>query len=175
MLWNLILNFWATPENIIGLILNLATIVSICLIFHVWQEKWWKSLIPVYGTYVMYKHTWKKGKCVFILPLLCDVIGARCMSFVKKGIASDVFESIELYMETEQIDVNIDITQMLLCVGLFLICTLISFLFTRITYVKVCDNLQIKSMVLKVGTFVLPEVFLLVVYIGFRKKFIRSH
>ena len=77
MLLDIFLNIWATPENIISLILRIALTAGLCLIFAAWGEKWWKSLIPFYGTYLLYRHTWVRGRWLFILQILLDMAGAN--------------------------------------------------------------------------------------------------
>lgn len=140
-----------------------------CLIFHVWNEKWWKSLIPFYGTYLMYKHTWNQKGWIFFIPLSLSIIGTRCMSFIRKDIASNIISSFETYLETEQINVDVDSTQLMIYLVIFLISMPISFLFTRITYLKICNTLHIDNRLLKIGTFFFPQVFLLIDYIYYKK------
>ena len=70
MLFDLFMKFVLTPENVLGLVFQILTIVSMCLIFHAWKEKWWKSLIPFYGTYLLYQHTWKRWKWLFLVEMI---------------------------------------------------------------------------------------------------------
>lgn len=169
MLFDLFVKFWVTPENIIGLIWNIITVVGMCLIFQVWNEKWWKSLIPFYGTYLIYKHTWKKWKWLFLVQLGADMISAKCMSLTKKHITGNLIDAVRTYIETQQIALDISISRMLIYMVLFFVMMVIAFLFTRITYIKICESLQIKNVLLLLGTFLLPEVFLLVDYVWYIK------
>ena len=57
-------------ENVWGLIWSIITAVCMCLIFLAWGEKWWKSLVPFYGTYIIYKNTWKAE---FMVNVTCHV------------------------------------------------------------------------------------------------------
>ena len=169
MLFNLFIKIWATPENIIGLIFNIIMIVSMCLIFTTWQEKWWKSLIPLYGTYILYEHTWKNCKWLFLVQLIFDVVSARCTAFMRKHVAVNLFHTIKTYIETQQLDIDIRVEQLLIAVILFCGSIAVAFVVTRITYVKICDSLCIANRLLKVGTFLLPQIFLLVDYVWVRK------
>lgn len=146
------------------------TIASMCLIFNAWKEKWWKSLIPIYGIYIIYKHTWEKQRWLFLVPVILNVIGARCMSFIKKDIAANIFDTVKTYIETEQLNIDIGTAPLVVGMILFLISTLISFVLTRITYMKICGSLHIKNKVLKIGTFLFPQVFLLLNYIYYKKR-----
>jgi len=170
MLFDLVLKFWATPENIIGLALNIVMIVSMCFVFHAWGEKWWKSIMPLYGTYLLYKHTWKGKKWVFLITLFFNIVNARCLAFARKHIVTNIWHTIKIYIETEKLDIDISMEQLLVCLLAFLVSALISFLLTRITYMKVCGSLNINNVFLKIGTFILPEVFLLVDYIYYTNK-----
>ncbi|MBQ2802565.1 MAG: hypothetical protein IJF07_01550 [Lachnospiraceae bacterium] len=170
MLWDLFLKLAITPENILGLLWNIVTIVGMCLIFCAWKEKWWKSLIPFYGTYIIYKHTWKNLKWLFVLQLVIDFVGAKATSIAKKHITSNVFESIKTYVETEEIAIDISVEQLFACLVVALISSLIVWILTRITYMKVCSSLQIQNVLLKIGSFLLPEIFLLVDYIYFYNR-----
>lgn len=170
MLLDLFLKLAVTPENIMGLLWNIITIVGMCLIFHAWTEKWWKSLIPFYGTYLIYKHTWNNLKWLFLLQLGFDFMGAKAVSITKKHITSSLFATIKTYMETEQIAIDISVEQLLICLVLATISSLVVFVLTRITYMKVCDSLLIGNIWLKIGTFLLPELFLLVDYFYYKNK-----
>ena len=68
-------------------------------------------------------------------------------------------------METEKIDIDINIPYLLICAAVLLISMLVVFLLTRITYLKICDSLGIKNLLLKVGTFIVPQIFLIVDYV----------
>lgn len=169
MLFDLFVKFYVTPENIIGLIWNIITIVGMCLIFRAWDEKWWKSLIPVYGIYLIYKHTWKEWKWLFLVQIGADMISAKCMSLAKKHITGNVIDAVRTYIETQQIALDISIGRLMIYILLFFITMVIAFLLTRITYIKICESLQIKNVLLILGTFLLPEVFLLVNYVWYIK------
>ena len=43
---------------IVSLILMILQLVATALIYKKAGEKWWKSLIPIYGQYVFYKIVW---------------------------------------------------------------------------------------------------------------------
>lgn len=168
MLFDLFLKIWVTPENIMELILEILMIISMCFIFTTWKEKWWKSLIPIYGTYIIFKNTWKKKKWLFVVPIIFNMISTKCMSFIKKHMVINLLDTVETYIETERIMIDIDVTQLVICVVLFLISVLICYVLTRITYLKICNSLCIKSMVLRIGTFLFPQIFLLIDYIYYK-------
>ena len=168
MLFDLFVKFWLTPENILGLLWNIIMIVGMCLIFCAWQEKWWKSLIPFYGTYIVYKHTWQKQKWLFLVQIFFDVLGAKCLSGAKKHLTTNLLYTIRTYIETEQLDVDISVPRLVICIILFLISAVITFILTRVTYMKVCSSLQIENLLLKIGTFFLPQIFLVVDYICYK-------
>ena len=168
MLFNLFIKFWLTPENVIGLLWNILMIVGMCLIFTAWEEKWWKSLIPVYGTYIIYKHTWQSGKWLFAVQILFDVLGAKCLSTARKHITTNVIHTIKTYIETEQLDIDISVPRLIICMILFLISIVITFVLTRVTYMKVCGSLQIGNLLLKIGTFFIPHIFLVVDYVCYK-------
>lgn len=170
MLFDIFVKLCITPENILGLIWNLITIAGMCLIFHVWKEKWWRSLIPLYGTYLIYKHAWKERKWLFFVQMLFDLISMVSARVMKKHLTSNLFDALKTYRQTETIDIDINIPYLLICVGLLLVSMVVVFLLTRITYVKVCDSLEIKNWFLKLGTFFVPQIFLLVDYIYVKKR-----
>ncbi len=170
MLFDIFVKLWVTPENIIGIAWSIVTIVGMCLIFHAWQEQWWKSLIPFYGTYLIYKNAWKEHKWLFFVQMIFDLLSMLSAKFMKKHLTSNLFAAIKTYMETEKIDIDISVPYLLICACILLISMLVVFLLTRITYLKVCDSLGIKSLLLKVGTFLVPQVFLIVDYVYVRKK-----
>ena len=169
MLFDLFVKIWLTPENIMGALWNIVMIVGMCLIFHAWKEQWWKSLIPFYGTYIIYKHTWQKWKWLFAVQIFFDVVGAKCLSIAKKHIATNLLHAIKTYIETEQIDIDISVASLVICMILFVISMTITFVLTRITYMKVCGSLGIDNLLLKIGTFFVPQIFLLVDYAYYEK------
>lgn len=169
MLFELLIKIWVTPENILGLIWNIITIVGMCLIFRAWNEKWWKSLIPFYGIYIMYRHAWKERKWLFVIQLLFEVVSAISAWIMRKHITSNVFHAIKTYIETEQLDIDISVPRLVICITLLLVSMLVTFVMTRITYLKICDSLNIKNTLLKIGTFFIPQIFLIVDYISYTK------
>ncbi len=164
MLWNVIVDALITPENVIRFILNVSMMVAMCLVFKVWNESWWKSLIPFYGTYIIYKHTWKRRKIFFIIQLALELINKRSLSVMRKHIITNVLDTITEFVENNNFDINISVNILLICIGLFLISGLILFVLTRITYMKVCDSMNVNNAFVKIGVFILPEIFLLVAY-----------
>ena len=170
MLLDIFLNIWATPENIISLILRIALTAGLCLIFAAWGEKWWKSLIPFYGTYLLYRHTWVRGRWLFILQILLDMAGAWCAHTLSRSLVGGLLETIQFYARTGEFAVDISVRQLLLWLMVWAVCAFCVFLLTRITYLKICGSLGLESGVLKVGTFLFPQMFLLIDYVCWRKK-----
>lgn len=170
MLLDLLLKFVITPENILGLLWSIVTTVCMCLIFHAWQEKWWKSLIPFYGKYLLYKNTWKQWKWLFLVEIFSDMAGAKCISFMKKHVMDNALYTVQNYIETEQLDIDIQVEQMICCIALLVISTMIVFVLQRVTYVKICGSLGVHYILLKIGTFIVPEIGLLITYICYRRE-----
>ena len=141
-----------------------------CLIFTLWQEAWWKSLIPVYGTYIIYKHTWNRHKWLFVLQLVCSMVQAKSISYMRKYFVMDAYHTILDYVDNGQWNVDISVETLVLCLVCAAVSSLVFFLLTRITYAKICSSLQVHNVLLMVGTFVLPEVFLLILYWYVRKQ-----
>ena len=175
MILDLLMKFVVTPENVLGLVWTVVTVGCMCLIFCAWKEKWWKSLIPFYGKYLIYKHTWNKWKWLFLVEVLLDTVGAKSVSFMKKHVMNNAISSAQTYIETKQLDVDISVEQLVLSFVLFLISTIIVFVLKRVTYVKVCGSLGIHSMLLKIGTFIFPELFLIIDYICYKRMERKTH
>lgn len=170
MLFDIFVKFWVTPENVLGIVWSIVTIVGMCMVFHAWQEKWWKSLIPFYGTYLIYKNAWKERKWLFFVQMLFDLLSMISSKFMKKHLKNNLFAAIKTYIETETIDIDINVPYLLICVIILLISMFVVFLLARITYWQICDSLGIKSIILKVGTFIVPQVFLIVDYVYVKKQ-----
>ena len=170
MLLDIFVKFLITPENILGLVWSVVTIVGMCLVFHAWQEKWWKSLVPFYGTYLIYKNAWKEHKWLFFVQMLFDLTSVMSSKFMKKHLKNNLFAAVKTYMETEKVDIDISVPYLLICAIILLISVVVVFLLTRITYWKICDSLGIKNVFLKLGTFIVPQVFLIVDYVYVKKR-----
>ena len=170
MLFDLLIRFILTPENVWGFIWSIVTTVCMCLIFRAWQEKWWISLVPFYGTYLIYKNAWKEHKWLFFVQMLFDLTGVMSSKFMKKHLKNNLFAAVKTYMETEKVDIDISVPYLLICAIILLISVVVVFLLTRITYWKICDSLGIKNVFLKLGTFIVPQVFLLVDYVYVKKR-----
>ena len=106
MLFDIFMKIWITPENVLGILWSIVTVVGMCLIFHAWKEHWWKSLIPFYGTYLMYKNAWKEYKWLFFVQMLFDLISMISSKFMKKHLTNNLFAAIKTYMENKKQFVN---------------------------------------------------------------------
>ena len=128
----------------------------------------WKSLIPFYGTYLLYRHTWVRGRWLFILQILLDMAGAWCAHTLSRSLVGGLLETIRFYARTGEFAVDISVRQLLLWLMVWAVCAFCVFLLTRITYLKICGSLRLESGVLKVGTFLFPQMFLLIDYVCWR-------
>ena len=169
MLWNLIVDILVTPENVIGFILNISMLVAMCLIFKAWNENWWKSLIPFYSTYIIYKHTWKRRKLFFVVQLLFELVNKRSVSVMRKHIITNVIDAAGDFFDTGKANIQISVSTLIVCIILFLLSSLVLFILTRITYLRICDSINVNNALIKVGVFILPEIFLLVCYVCWRR------
>lgn len=170
MIADLILKYILTPERLFGLVWDILPVVAMCLIFTAWKEKWWKCLIPFYGTYIIYKQAWQKKKWLFFVKLLFDFAGARSVSYVRKHLTSNIWHTIKTYLETQQIAIEISPEVLITCLVISTVTSVVVFILTRVTYIKVCESLKLPAWWLKVGAFILPEIFLLVAYVWWRKN-----
>ena len=169
MLFDLMVKLFITPENIMSLIRTVVSCAGICLIFNVWGETWWKSLIPFYGNYLIYKKTWNRFWWLFLVEQIFVFTAAKSYKFMKKHVVDNVFDTIKNCMETKEIDINISVSLLIICTVIFLLSTVLSFVLKRVTYAKVCKTLKIQNIFLIIGTFLFPELFLLVDYVYYTK------
>ncbi len=165
MLSDILIKLFVTPENIIGLIWDIIPIVGMCFIFHAWKEKWWKSLVPFYSTFLIYKHTWTRFELMFGLQMLFELMNMISAKLFKKHITNNLLDCVKNFFETQTFDLDISLTYLLVCGSLMLVSMIAVFVMTRITYWKICSSLEISNVFLKIGTFLLPQIFLIVDYI----------
>lgn len=170
MLSDFLIKMFVTPENIFGLIWDIISIVGMCFIFHAWKEKWWKSLIPFYSTFLIYKHTWARYKLLFCVQMSFELMNMVSSKLFKKHITNNLLDTVKNFFETQTFDIDISVTYLLVFGSLMLISMIAIFVMTRITYWKICDSLEIRNLFLKIGTFILPQIFLIVDYIYVSKK-----
>lgn len=170
MLSEIIKKIVLNPHIIWNLIWSLTFVVSMCLIFHAWEEKWWKSLIPIYGTYLVYKNAWKNYRWMFLIELVFSIMSANCGSFMKKQITHNIFFAIKTLIETKKVDLDINVGMFFICIILLIISSLIVIILKRVTYIKICATLSISNVFLLIGTFLFPKLFLLIDYIVYAKR-----
>jgi hypothetical protein len=160
--------------NIVLAILN---IVIYIIIFKYYKEKIWKVFIPIYNTYILYKHTWNNDK-IFLIPTLSLAISSFSLSKLKRivlnggiGILSNLIKKQELL---NGLDINgaSMLTMTILFLG-FILLYLIFFIFQRITFWRVGSEWN-GNIVLKVGIIFLPQIFLLFIYILYCLKKIKG-
>lgn len=167
-MYEFLLKIILTPENIIGLILNLLNILSFCFIFKELGEKWWKSLIPIYSTYIIYKHLWKY-KYLFTLEIIFNFINTQCVSIFKKYLIIEIIEVIKKYIKTQILDFDFNFSLLLVCSLCFFISYIIIFIMKRISYFKINKKLN-SSLIIIIGTFIIPDIFLLISYLVYKNK-----
>lgn len=170
MILDFLMKIFITPENIIGVVINVLGIVGMCLIFTLWDEGWWKSLVPIYGTFVLYKHTWSNYIGAFVAQTLFALGKMGSLSFSKKHITSNLFSAIKDYLETGQFSLDISISKLLIAIVVFLICLLVTWIFQLITYLKICDKLNVRNPLFKIGVVLFPDLFLFIIYFYYRRK-----
>ena len=168
MLFDLIVKIFLTPENIIGIILNILGIISLCFIFKELNEKWWKSLIPIYNTYILYKNFWKHH-CFFILEILFTFINTRCLCLIKKHLIDGIFYTIKYAINNKEFDSNINLIFLIIISLIFLISFFIIFIMKRITYLKICNKFN-SNLLIKIGTIIIPDIFLLISVFIYKRK-----
>ena len=102
--------------------------------------------------------------------ILLDMAGAWCGHAIGRSLVGGLLETIRLYVRTGEFAVDISVGQLVLWLMVWAVCVFCAFLLTRITYLKICGSLRLESGVLKVGTFLFPQIFLLIDYMCWRKK-----
>lgn len=162
-----LIRLYCTPENVIGLLLDILLMVDMYLIFKALGEKGWKSLVPVYNKFLLYKHTWN-WKWFFLFEVLAGLITAKCLSTMRKHIVSNIFHTIGILLQEQKLEMDIDISMLFICLGVYAICSVFLFIMRRITYYKIAAKFQMATWI-KVGALILPEIFLLVSVIKYRK------
>lgn len=168
---DLLLNFLLDWSNILLLIFNILITFEMCFIFHAWNEKWWKAIIPYYSTYIIYKHTWKKLYWIFFVQLTFDFLSIISGYVIRKNIMANLKETIFTYVDSSEFVLDfIDGEAMLLYILIFCIGSVITVILSRITYMKICDTLSITSEFLKVFTFLFPDLFILIDYVYYLYK-----
>lgn len=167
-MFDLIVKLFLTPENIIGIIFNTLNILTFCFIFKELKEKWWKSLIPIYNTYILYKHLWKY-KWLCLIQIVCSFINARSLYVLKHHLIKETFNVIQEYVGQKNIDFNINFLLLTICIICFIITYIIVFIFKRISYWKI-NNLLNSNLFFKIATLIFPELFLFISYCFYKHK-----
>lgn len=167
-MFDILIRLYCTPENVIGLLCDILLLVDMYLIFCAWGEKGWKSLVPVYNKYILYKHTWN-GKCFFIVEVLSGVITAKCLSTMRKHLMTNLFHSILVLLQEQKLETDLDLPMLLICLGVYGIGSLIVFVMRRITYYKITAKFNMPAWI-KFGVLILPEIFLFVSVMAYRKN-----
>ncbi len=170
MLLDLLVRYILTPERILGLVWDILPIIGMCLVFSAWKEEWWKCLTPLYGTYIIYKHTWKKSVTMFLVKMFLDATGTVSMAYARKHVTKNLISAVMELAKNGNLQLGIDVEKVIWCVVIAAVAGLVAWILTRVTYTKVCDSLGINSTGLKIGTFLLPEIFLIVNYMCYKKQ-----
>ena len=155
-----------TPENIIGIILNIIALIDMCFIFTLFKEKWWKSLIPFYNIYILYKHTWN-NKYICFIEIISLLLNSKFLSFIRKDIFISIYECIKALIEQESFYLDLNYGKIFIFLIFYIITYLIVFIFKRITYWKLCSKMQL-NIFLKILTFIVPDICLLIDYFVYK-------
>ncbi len=76
--------FVESGTNLAG-ILGIISLIATCILFVKAGEGWWKAIIPIYGTYILFKITWSSGW--YFLLLLIPVVNAVVMCVTEYRLA----------------------------------------------------------------------------------------
>lgn len=145
-----LLKIFLSPENILGIVFNLLNIAAICVVFHEVGEKWWKSLIPIYSTYLLYRNFWKhKWFCLLEFALI--LINSRCTAIVRKTIIVDVFEFFVTLIEKQTLEMDVNIPLLILCILGSILSAFAVFVMKRITYYKIGKKLEYSALKIILG------------------------
>lgn len=81
-IWKLIMDYW-----VLSLVLMILLIVAKWKIYEKAGEEGWKSIIPFYSDYILYKIVWGKGWLFLLLciPIVNAVISIICMVKLSKA------------------------------------------------------------------------------------------
>lgn len=81
-LWKIIMDYW-----VLYLVLAILLIVARWKIYEKAGEEGWKSLIPFYNTYIMFKIAWRNGWLFLLelIPIANIVIAIICMVKLSKA------------------------------------------------------------------------------------------
>lgn len=76
-------------KAIVGILIFILELVAMWMVFEKAGEEGWKSIIPVYNLYVLYKFTWGSGWyfLLLLIPIVNVVIGI--VTLVKLAFAFD--------------------------------------------------------------------------------------
>ncbi|MEE1100930.1 MAG: hypothetical protein U0K86_05555 [Agathobacter sp.] len=105
-----------------------------------------------------------------MVEIMLNFLSAKCGSFIKKYVIRNLFYTSKKFINTDNWDIDISVEKMLICMLFLVISTLGVFVLKRVTYLKICASLSIQNIFLKIGTFLFPQIFLLVDYAVFYKR-----
>lgn len=163
-----LLKIFLSPENILGIVLNLLNLVAICVVFSEVGVSWWKALIPIYSTYVSYQSFWKhKWFCLLEFAFL--LIDSRCAAIIRKNIIVDVFEFFATLIEKQTLEVDVNIPLLILCILGSILAAIAIFVMKRMTYYKIGQKLEYSAGKIILGM-ISPIFFLVFVLWGRWKK-----
>lgn len=165
-LFDLFVKIFVTPENVIGIILNILGIISFCFIFNELNEKWWKSLIPIYNTYILYSKLWKH-RWICILQFLFVFINTKSLIALKEHLINGILYSVRYIIENKEFNHNFDFVFILITSIFFILSCIIVFIMKRITFIKICYYFN-SNLFIKIGTIIIPDVFLFISFIIYK-------
>lgn len=89
---------------------------------------------------------------------------------MRKHIITNVIDAAGDFIDTGKVDIELSVSTLIICIILFLLSALVLFILTRITYLRICDSLNVNNALIKVGTFLIPEIFLTITYISYKRR-----
>ena len=135
----LFVKIFLSPEDILGMMIDMLTIISMCLVFSELKEKWWKSLIPIYSTYFTYKLVWKH-KWFCLLEYSFILLQSKSLSVIRKEIVGNIFDVLIALFKQEELFFDINIGLILICFVGIIIFSIATFIMKRITYYKIAKT-----------------------------------
>lgn len=147
---DLLLDIFLSPENILGMLVNLLNLVAICVVFSEVGVSWWKALIPFYSTYLLYRNFWKyRWFCLLEFAFL--LIDSRCTAIIRKNIIVDVIEFFRTLIENQTLEMDVNIPLLILCIVGSMLASFAVFVMKRMTYYKIGKKLEYNAFKIILG------------------------
>lgn len=157
-MFDFLVKLFITPENVVGVILKLTDIIGMCLIFTIFNIKWYKALIPFYDKYLIYNEVFKHKWICFIFNIIFTGIHTRCLILFKKHL----FQNLITFIKMKDIStINIDLWYLIILIVIEIVSFIILFIFERICNYRIVKRLNI-NIFFQIGTFLCPNIFLFI-------------